>query len=638
MNPLDLTQSFGITFTKLRFKNFMSFGNLWTEVSLDTPGTTLLMGENLDTGGSSGAGKSTLINAISYCLYDKIPSKVSKDRLINRTNDKKNTLMEIQIFFTKGTDLYEVRRWRGSETGVKLLLNGSDITPASVNRGEDSFNAKVEDILGFSYNLFTMIILFNGNSDLFLDQSVGAQRQLTEELLRITILTKKANALKKEASETDKSISMQKLLIQQQQKQREIQLRHITDATDRHEKWDRDQVTKIEKLNAEIEALSKVDYDGEEAVLLSIGDLEKSRNDLNAQCREIMLTIRAKQSESFPKNTQIEITKREIKKLESDIKKLEGELSHLVEAKCPYCLQKYEDATAKIEETQRILDEKKVEQSLLESKLSGLEKESDEFEQLKDSTLVELRSSETELKLKAAEAQRELEEITNNLTFKSLSELHEAKSLVTKKQVQLQTAVGEENPHTAALMSLSTEELVEINTTDLDELQRFYEHQNFLIKLLTDKNSFIRKGIISKTIPFLNKRIAYYTEKLNLPHVVVFQPDMSCEITEIGRELDHGNLSNGEKKRLNLALCLSFRDVLTYLHSKVNVLFTDEIDGGSISGPDADALVSMIKSKAWDDDISIFVISHRPEFEGRCDRNLVIRKDGGFSTLIEQPD
>jgi DNA uptake protein ComE-like DNA-binding protein len=351
-----------------------------------------------------------------------------------------------------------------------------------------------------------------------------------------------------------------------------------------------------------------------------------------------MLTIRAKQSESFPKNTQIEITKREIKKLESDIKKLEGELSHLVEAKCPYCLQKYEDATAKIEETQRILDEKKVEQSLLESKLSGLEKESDEFEQLKDTMLVELRSSETDLKRKTSEVQSELEEITNNLTFKSLSELHEAKSLVTKKQVQLQTAVGEENPHTAALMSLSTEELVEINTTDLDELQRFYEHQNFLIKLLTDKNSFIRKGIISKTIPFLNKRIAYYTEKLNLPHVVVFQPDMSCEITEIGRELDHGNLSNGEKKRLNLALCLSFRDVLTYLHSKVNVLFTDEIDGGSISGPDADALVSMIKSKAWDDDISIFVISHRPEFEGRCDRNLVIRKDGGFSTLIEQPD
>ena len=115
-------------------------------------------------------------------------------------------------------------------------------------------------------------------------------------------------------------------------------------------------------------------------------------------------------------------------------------------------------------------------------------------------------------------------------------------------------------------------------------------------------------------------------------------PDMSCEITQIGRDLDHGNLSNGEKKKLNLSLCLAFRDVLTYLHSKVNVLFTDEVDGGSISGHDVDSLISMLKSKAWDDDISIFIISHRPEFDGRCDNTLVIRKENGFSSLLLQPD
>ena len=167
---------------------------------------------------------------------------------------------------------------------------------------------------------------------------------------------------------------------------------------------------------------------------------------------------------------------------------------------------------------------------------------------------------------------------------------------------------------------------------------KLQEHQQFLLKLLTDKNSFIRKNIISKTIPFLNKRIAYYTEKLNLPHIVLFKADMSCEITEIGRDLDHGNLSNGEKKKLNLSLCFSFRDVLTYLHSKVNVLLCDETDGGSLSGLDLECLITMMKSKAWDDDISIFIISHRSEFEGRCDNSLVIRKEGGFSSLILQPD
>ena len=164
------------------------------------------------------------------------------------------------------------------------------------------------------------------------------------------------------------------------------------------------------------------------------------------------------------------------------------------------------------------------------------------------------------------------------------------------------------------------------------------EHQLFLIKLLMDKNSFIRKNIIGKTIPFLNKRIGYYTEKLNLPHLAMFQPDMSCQITQYSRELDHGNLSNGEKKRLNLSLCLAFRDVLSYLHDRVNLLLTDEIDGGSLDSNCLDSLIQLLKKKSWDDQLGIFIISHRPEFDGRCDRTLTVRKERGFSNIIEQPD
>ena len=143
----------GVIFESIKIKNFQSFGNLWTEFALNTPGTTLLIGENLDNGGSSGAGKSTLINAISFALYDKIPTGVSKDRMINQTNDKKNTLMEVQLNFTSSGEKYVLRRWRGSSTGVQLLKvegdESKDITPASVNRGEDSFNAKIEELIFF---------------------------------------------------------------------------------------------------------------------------------------------------------------------------------------------------------------------------------------------------------------------------------------------------------------------------------------------------------------------------------------------------------------------------------------------------------------------------------------------------------
>ena len=113
-------------------------------------------------------------------------------------------------------------------------------------------------------------------------------------------------------------------------------------------------------------------------------------------------------------------------------------------------------------------------------------------------------------------------------------------------------------------------------------------------------------------------------------------PDLTTEITQMGRELDHGNLSNGEKQRLNFSLCLSFRDALTYLHSRINLLVTDEIDGGKLDEQGVNNIINLIKHKAWDDKLTIFNITHRPEFDGRCDRTLVVRKEGGFSRIIKQ--
>ena len=231
-----------------------------------------------------------------------------------------------------------------------------------------------------------------------------------------------------------------------------------------------------------------------------------------------------------------------------------------------------------------------------------------------------------------------LQELKQALTYQTLAALHQAKNNMTTLGEKLMKLSSDKNPHHETVESLNKEGEVAIDYKALDNMIKLLAHQEFLLKLLVDKNSFVRKNIISKTIPFLNKRIAFYTESLNLPHIVLFQPDMSCKISQLGRELDHGNLSAGEQLKLNLSLCFAFRDVLTYLHAKVNVLFTDEVDAGSISGPDVDSLIKLLKSKAWDDAIGIFIISHRPEFEDRCDRNLVVRKEKGFSVLIDQPD
>lgn len=607
---------------------------MWTEVDLKPHGTTHLIGENLDEGGSSGAGKTTLISAMAYCLYDKIPSGVSKDRLINRTNEKKITLMEVELEFERNGNAYKIRRFRGSSNGVQLFENDKDITPDSIA----NFNDKVEELLGFSYNLFAQIILFNGNSRPFLDLSVSEQRNLIEELFRITTLSKKANALKRLNSETDKSIAMQKLLNKQHEAANDLYRKHLAEAKQRITAWENNRQQEINKLTSSLENLSKIDFSAEEQIHTHLADEEKREQELKQTVNLLQSQIQSIQRERFAMEGELVTLTNAVKQSETKLTETEKELVHLRDAKCPYCLQGFADAPAKIFS----LEEKS---STLKSEIhenangrSVLLKQRDEFNEDKTARSEALLKSLDTAQAEVSALSTEIKQLRSSLSHRTLSEMVTARESAAHFQEKIQNLSAQTNPHIDAYDKLVAEGEIKVDYDAVDELLKLAEHQTFLIKLLTDKNSFIRKNIISKTIPFLNKRIAYYTEKLNLPHIVLFQPDMSCEITQYGRELDHGNLSNGEKKKLNLSLCLAFRDVLTYLHAKVSLLLTDEVDGGSISGNDVDALIGLLKRKAWDDELSIYIVSHRPEFDGRCDRNLVIRKEAGFSTLITQPD
>ena len=623
-----------VIFEEIEFKNFMSFGNIPTTVRLDDPGTTLIMGENLDAGGSSGAGKTTLINVLSYAAYDKIMSGVSKDRLINQTNDKKNTSMEAKFTFRTNGHVYKIHRRRGAIGGLQLFEDGHDITPAS----SGAFNAKIEELLGFSYNMFSQVILFNGNAKPFLDLSVGDQRTLIEELFKITTLSKKANACKKWVNQTDKDIGLQKLLIQQQQKQNDTYQKRLREARDRVSQWETRQAATIVKVTEDLQFIGAFDFDSEEALLNEITSLQTSLLPLQSQVREVNTQLTSKKNERFSKKTELALLESGLVKKQTDLKKKTGELGHLADLKCPYCLQKYDDAKTKIftlDAEKLQLEEEIVNDGEAIELLKVAEADFNSAQQL----AVEALSTEIKaIQQQIVDLTNSLNEIKGAVTYSSIKELTRARDSIAALQTRIESLRAEPNPYVEAVATLEAEGEIEVGHDKLEELLTLQEHQQFLVKLLMDKNSFIRKNLISKTIPFLNKRIGYYTECLSLPHLIMFQPDMSCEISEYGRPLDHGNLSNGEKKRLNLSLCLAFRDVLTFLHSKVNVLFTDEIDGGSLDSHCVDSLIGLLKRKAWDDELGIYIISHRPEFDGRCDRNLIIRKERGFSTIITQPD
>lgn len=623
-----------LVFNSVEFKNFGSFGNLPTYIQLDLPGTALLMGENLDDGGSSGAGKTTVFAVVSYACFDKVPSGISKDRMINQTNDKKTTSMEVTLIFTTKGHTYTVIRKRGQMGGMQLLEDDKDITPAS----SGAFNDRIELLLGFSYNMFSQVILFNGNSRPFLDFGISDQRILIEELFRITSLSQKANACKKRSTQTDKDIALQKLLIQQQQKQNDTHRKHLAEAKDRADRWEKQRSTDLLKLKEDIDALSGVDFDTNEALLAEIATLQSTLVPLQSEIRELTTKLTAKKNERFSGKTEMALLNANVAKKSEGLKKLTTELTHLADAKCPYCLQQFQDAEKKIAELKD--EQTAVGLSMADDKEQVYKLQEDEVRfGLDVKNAVESMTAEIEAKQQGTiDLVEGVTELKSALIYTSVKDLTTAKNSISALQNKLDNLAAAANPHVDAIRTLETEGEVVVEHDKLEELISLQEHQTFLIKLLMDKNSFIRKNIIGKTIPFLNKRIGYYTEKLNLPHLAMFQPDMSCQITQYGRELDHGNLSNGEKKRLNLSLCLAFRDVLSYLHDRVNLLLTDEIDGGSLDSNCLDSLIQLLKKKAWDDNLGIFIISHRPEFDGRCDRNLIVRKERGFSNIIAQPD
>jgi DNA repair exonuclease SbcCD ATPase subunit len=573
-----------LRFKELQVRNFMSFGNQTTSIDLNNYGSTLIQGENVDASSNNGAGKTTIINALCYAFYNKPFDNISLQRLINSTNATKNTQMEVRVIFEKGDDEYEIFRQRGESFNIQVFQNGDDITLDSVAENDKM----VEEIIGISYDLFTKIIIFSGNSTPFLMMPQKQQRDLIEELFNITMLTEKATKLREQIKRTEGDISIQEAVIKEQEAQAALFQKQLKDAELRVSRWDTDRKATISQIRTQLETYRTVNID-EERELHSIAD------DVSRQLATVQ--------------SSISILKKDRTTLASDVRKLEDELKHLLDDKCPYCLQQYAGAGDKLQEKQKTLEAKKNKLTEVDDKL------------LREQTIATELSDQIELAKSA-------------MRYPSLSAAIKAETEAKTAEQKITELQESTNPHIEAHEQLKSQSIKEISYSTLDGLKKDLDHQAFLLKLLTDKNSFIRRSIISKTIPFLNARLVNYTKDLGLPHIVKFDDDMSCTVSEYGRELDFGNLSSGEKKRVNLSLSLAFRDVLHHLHSRANCLFIDEIDA-SLDGSGVENVFRLLKQKSRDDSLALWIISHRPEAIGRFDRTLIVRKQNGFSQIIE---
>jgi len=217
--------------------------------------------------------------------------------------------------------------------------------------------------------------------------------------------------------------------------------------------------------------------------------------------------------------------------------------------------------------------------------------------------------------------------------YKNITNAYDHKNQLALIAQQLEQRTNETDPYIDQIQEMETTALQEINFNLINELTRLQEHQEFLLKLLTNKDSFIRKKIIDQNLAFLNARLASYLSKIGLPHTVVFQNDLTVSITELGRDLDFHNLSRGEMTRLILSLSWSFRDVWENLYQPINLLFIDELVDLGIDPAGVESTLGILKKMGRDTKRNVWIVSHREELCSRVSEVFKVRKEHGFTTM-----
>jgi len=223
--------------------------------------------------------------------------------------------------------------------------------------------------------------------------------------------------------------------------------------------------------------------------------------------------------------------------------------------------------------------------------------------------------------------------VSPTIQYNTVQEAFEHQNKIQQMQTALTNAEQETDPYTEQIESLNETGLQELDWSEVNRITELKEHQDFLLKLLTNKDSFIRKKIIEQNLQFLNTRLEYYITRLGLPHEVQFQSDLTVTITQLGQDLDFDNLSRGERNRLILGLSWSFRDVFESMNHPINLVCIDELVDSGMDTVGVESALSVLKKQERERGKNILLISHRDELVGRVNNILQVTKENGFTTF-----
>ena len=531
----------------------------------------------------------TIANALSYALYGQALTNIKKENLINKINGKG---MLVTVEFDINNVSYKIERGRKPNV-LKLYVNGTERKEEKVEddaQGDSRETQKfIDQLIGMSHTMFKHLVALNTYAEPFLSMKAADQREVIEQLLGITLLSEKAESLKQLNKVIKDQIQSEQYKIEGIKTANDNVQKSINSLLIKSKAWDTKKTSDIEKLANSIADLESVDIDKE----LKAHATLKEWSEKNAK----LVSLR-KQKASYESA---------LIQAEKTVRKYTQEVTSLADKKCPQCEQELHD-----HKHQELIGE--------------AEKNLSDSEQYLTTVIDQLDSY-----------QRQIDELADigspPITFydteaEALGHMNNLKSL----EAAIAARSDEVNPYNEQIDELRKTAIQEISWDNINELTKTRDHQEFLLKLLTNKDSFIRKKIIDQNLSYLNKRLGYYIEKLGLPHLVVFQNDLAVEITNYGQELDFDNLSRGERNRLILSLSFGFRDVWENLYENINLLFIDELLDSGMDSAGVEAGLGMLKKMARERSKNIFLISHKEELVGRVNNVLRVIKESGFTT------
>jgi len=579
----------------LTVKNFMSVGNVTQAVDFDRNDLTLVLGANLDLGGDdagarNGTGKTTMVNALSYALYGLALTNIKRDNLINKTNGKG---MLVTAEFDVGGQSFRIERGRRPNL-LKFYVNGQsqdkdDHQDDDAQGDSRETQAEIEKLLGMSHDMFKHVLALNTYTEPFLSMRANDQREIIEQLLGITQLSAKADKLKDLTKVTKDAITEEEYRIKAVQEANKKIGEQIDSFEKRQRLWLAKRDEDITKLADGLEALKDIDIEAE---------LENHRL-LTYYYADVKRRDEAKRwVRSIEESEKKEETRRT---------KLKQEIDALKSHKCYACGGELHDS-----KQESILNDK--EKQLQESASQSISNQA----QLIDHTAIINEIGELG--------------IAPKVFYDDVEQAQEHRNSMDKLTTQLEGKLAEIDPYDEQIREMRNTALEEISWDTVNELNRLKEHQDFLLKLLTNKDSFIRKTIIDQNLAYLNARLNYYLSQIGLPHSVKFQSDLTVQIEELGRELDFDNLSRGERNRLILSLSWSFRDVWEGLYQPINLLFIDEMIDSGMDTSGVENAMAILKKMSRERNKSIFLVSHKDELAGRVNNVLMVTKENGFTT------